>query len=93
MDKKCLTHGASYAIISSVFRSSLTIWIFITRIAQSVEQHLDKVWVGGSIPPSGTMSHSSSGLGHRPFTAVTAVRVRYGTPFDMLVVSHGLDHA
>ena len=26
------------------------------------------------------MSHSSSGLGHRPFTAVTGVRTPYGTP-------------
>ena len=27
------------------------------------------------------MSPSSSGLGHRPFTAVTGVRLPYGTPF------------
>ena len=27
-------------------------------------------------------SHSSSGLGHRPFTAVTGVRTPYGTPFS-----------
>ncbi len=28
-------------------------------------------------------SHSSSGLGHRPFTAVTGVRTPYGTPFSL----------
>ena len=27
-------------------------------------------------------SHSSSGLGHRPFTAVTGVRTPYGTPLS-----------
>jgi hypothetical protein len=32
-------------------------------------------------------------LGHCPFTAVRGVRFSYGVPFDMLVVSHGLDHA
>merc|ERR1712093_932293 len=29
-------------------------------------------------------SHSSSGLGHRPFTAVTRVRTPYGTPLKSL---------
>ena len=29
-------------------------------------------------------SHSSRGLGHRPFTAVTGVRTPYGTPFKAL---------
>ena len=28
-------------------------------------------------------SHSSRGLGHRPFTAVTGVRTPYGTPFSL----------
>ncbi len=44
--------------------------------------------VGGSIPPSSTKFHpdtvlrspSSRGLGHRPFTAVTGVRIPLGTP-------------
>ena len=93
MAKKCLTYGASYAIISSVFRSSLTIWSILYPNSSVVEHHLDKVRVGGSFPPSGTMSRSSRGLGRRPFTATTRVRISYGTPFDMLIVSHGLDHA
>src|SRR5215470_10263485 len=42
--------------------------------------------VGGSIPPGSTIwiriapSPSSRGLGHRPFTAVTGVRIPLGTP-------------
>src|SRR5579864_79849 len=44
--------------------------------------------VGGSIPPSSTTikgptaagSPSSRGPGHRPFTAVTGVRIPLGTP-------------
>src|SRR3954466_4831985 len=42
--------------------------------------------VGGSIPPGstnltlGTSSPSSRGPGHRPFTAVTGVRIPLGTP-------------
>ena len=39
-----------------------------------------------------TASHSSSGLGHRPFTAVTGVRTPYGTPFAGIaqLVEHDL---
>ena len=43
--------------------------------------------VGGSIPPSSTKStaerpgpHRLVGLGHRPFTATTGVRIPLGTP-------------
>src|SRR5262245_49693961 len=40
--------------------------------------------VGGSIPPGSTKisiaSPSSRGPGHRPFTAVTGVRIPLGTP-------------
>ena len=32
------------------------------------------------------LSHSSSGLGHRPFTAVTGVRTPYGTPLLKLIL-------
>ena len=36
--------------------------------------------VGGSNPLTRSMSRSSSGLGHRPFTAVTRVQIPLGTP-------------
>ena len=32
------------------------------------------------------VSHSSRGLGHRPFTAVTGVRTPYGTPLFRLAL-------
>ncbi len=50
-------------------------------IAQLGERNTGSVEVSGSIPLSSTKhrsmfaSPSSSGLGHRPFTAVTGVRV------------------
>src|SRR5690242_233631 len=50
--------------------------------------------VGGSIPPSSTnprtdsqLSPSSRGLGHRPFTAVTGVRIPLGTPLNSVAYS------
>ncbi len=50
-------------------------------IAQLVERHLAKVEVASSsLVSRSNASHSSSGLGHRPFTAVTGVRTPYGTP-------------
>ena len=53
--------------------------------------------VGGSIPPSSTTNHtdnslkspSSRGLGLRPFTAATGVRIPLGTPF-FLVCSYSI---
>ena len=38
------------------------------------------------------MSRSSRGLGHRPFTAVTGVRIPYGTPLAGIaqLVEHNL---
>ena len=51
-------------------------------IAQLGERLHGMQEVGGSIPPSSTiLSPSSRGLGHRPFTAVTGVRIPLGTPF------------
>ncbi len=55
-------------------------------IAQLVEHNLAKVGVASSSLVSRSKiytSHSSSGLGHRPFTAVTGVRTPYGTPFPI----------
>ena len=64
-------------------------------IAQLGERYNGIVEVGGSIPPGSTKSvcdgllavvpvfrasPSSRGLGHRPFTAVTGVRIPLGTP-------------
>ena len=53
-------------------------------IAQLGERLHGMQEVGGSIPPSSTIfrsaSPSSRGLGHRPFTAVTGVRIPLGTP-------------
>ncbi len=59
-------------------------------LAQLGERNAGSVEVNGSIPLGSTnfnlfeikptASHSSSGLGHRPFTAVTGVRTPYGTP-------------
>ncbi len=56
-------------------------------IAQLGERNTGSVEVGGSIPPGSTNnrnvlfpSPSSRGLGHRPFTAVTGVRLPLGTP-------------
>ena len=57
-------------------------------IAQLGERLHGMQEVGGSIPPSSTkflilkvcVSPSSRGLGHRPFTAVTGVRIPVGTP-------------
>ena len=43
--------------------------------------HLTAVSILYAPPQRGKTSHSSSGLGHRPFTAVTGVRTPYGTPF------------
>ena len=58
-------------------------------IAQLGERLHGMQEVGGSIPPSSTKflteqsptSPSSRGLGHRPFTAVTGVRIPLGTPY------------
>ncbi len=33
-------------------------------------------------------SRSSSGLGHRPFTAATRVRIPYGMPLFVFITSH-----
>ena len=49
-------------------------------IAQLGERLRGTQEVGGSIPPSSNVSPSSRGLGHRPFTAVTGVRIPLGTP-------------
>ncbi len=54
-------------------------------IAQLGERLHGMQEVGGSIPPGSTTrqiptSPSSRGLGHRPFTAVTGVRIPLGTP-------------
>ena len=61
-------------------------------IAQLVERYNGIVEVSGSIPLGSTKllcvclikSLSSRGLGHRPFTAVTGVRIPVGTPFSIL---------
>jgi hypothetical protein len=38
-------------------------------------------------------SRSSRGLGHRPFTAVTGVRLPYGTPFFVTLFFYGKENA
>ena len=60
---------------------------FYGALAQLGERNTGSVEVSGSIPLGSTkfrlavfVSRSSSGLGHRPFTAVTGVRVPYGMP-------------
>jgi hypothetical protein len=62
-------------------------------IAQLGERLHGMQEVGGSIPPSSTTlphcdfpSPSSRGLGHRPFTAVTGVRIPLGTPVKRVEV-------
>ena len=70
--------------------------VLFGAIAQLGERYTGSVEVGGSIPPGSTKvkyfrglalkdvfkktSPSSRGLGHRPFTAVTGVRIPLGTP-------------
>jgi hypothetical protein len=50
-------------------------------LAQLVEQQTFNLWVVGSIPTRLTMCpHRLAGLGHRPFTAETGVRIPLGTP-------------
>ncbi len=72
--KKMLTKSPSVSIL----RASLG------AIAQLGERYNGIVEVGGSIPPGSTKvlyaSPSSRGLGHRPFTAATGVRIPLGTP-------------
>ena len=55
-------------------------------IAQLGERYNGIVEVGGSIPPGSTSflsrPHRLVGLGHRPFTPATGVRIPLGTPFD-----------
>jgi hypothetical protein len=53
----------------------------IAELAQLVEHWFCTPEAGGSSPPLSTTSRSSSGLGLRPFTAATGVRVPYGIPF------------
>ena len=62
-------------------------------IAQLGERNTGSVEVGGSNPPGSTKfkpwlkglrhcPHRLVGLGHRPFTAVTGVRIPLGTPLS-----------
>jgi hypothetical protein len=60
----------------------------VGAIAQLGERLHGMQEVGGSIPPSSTktsknrpLSPSSRGLGLRPFTAATGVRITLGTPY------------
>ena len=63
--------------------------IIIAGAIAQLGEHLHGMQeVGGSTPPSSTgiqqnsfRSPSSRGLGHRPFTAVTGVRLPLGTPY------------
>ena len=60
-------------------------------LAQLGERNTGSVEVNGSIPLGSTrfskrivlVSPSSRGLGHRPFTAVTGVRIPLGIPFTL----------
>src|SRR5271165_1353960 len=43
-------------------------------------------WADRPLPSPAAWSRSSRGPGHRPFTAVTGVRIPYGTPSDFNVL-------
>jgi hypothetical protein len=59
-------------------------------LAQLGERNTGSVEVSGSIPLGSTktyVSPSSRGLGHRPFTAATGVRIPLGMPINLAFIS------
>ena len=92
ISSSCLTEypcvSSSFGFVDSWPALSYSSRFIFGAIAQLGERLHGMQEVGGSIPPSSTrlptLSPSSRGLGHRPFTAVTGVRLPLGTPIKTM---------